>query len=586
MTLDGLDFLVLALGDHIKPDGAIWDPVLNRRTPDNHYAHTSLGLALSVRGDPRWKLVLENWLKLDPASRGHHPFNRLNLLLLRSVALEADSPPEEAVVRLSRAIDACPLAKSYPSNNWALLAQLCRILESSSTSGSQRSLDEFFKLLDVWTSPSGAFIDFPRDPSVSAATPMAYHHKALFLASVASWHCDDSELVDRLTTLLLWSLRTWDGAGHAGGMGRSTHALFGDACLVASLLLLGLDEDAVGAQILEGIMVRLKSQRREDGLYWLNPGLGGGMTSWDGYMCLSVYNAWFAGIVSWASHLRATKALPGCLQSGPGAVSLVRHLSDLPANGQQSAAEFAKCTRDEFTALVSSSGQPPQGFSRTEVELRYAGGVPFHVRLGEQVVVPPPCRIAECAIKETPALAGWTPIFSHNDRLYGLDVFTNWQVEQNADGTVILLLSGSPSRLCQVSPEGLWGRVLAGLDWRVLGGRLSRQRVLRRPTLRSVKAVIEIRINPDDHQVVYTIKLDNTEAEVHYLNPLGHTHVASYPVKRLLEVGGSAVDPACLVSAELPSAIYQARASAMPLIRLPLGAFEGTLSLQWGNALT
>ena len=141
----------------------------------------------------------------------------------------------------------------------------------------------------------GGFIDYPPRPQRrgQGATPVTYHHKALFVAVVAAWYTGDDRWRPRIERLLQWTLLCWDGAGHVGGFGRSTHALFGEACLLASLLLLGAGgaphRGSAHADMLDGVLRRWHKQFRADDLLQLNPAAAGAYrTGYDGYMHLSV----------------------------------------------------------------------------------------------------------------------------------------------------------------------------------------------------------------------------------------------------------------------------------------------------------
>ena len=156
---------------------------------------------------------------------------------------------------------------------------------------------------------------------------MAYHHKALFVATVAAWWSGDQRWAPILTKLLDWTLLSWDGDGYVGGFGRSNHALFGDACLLAALLLIGAAQPeqraAIPGRMLAGVLQRWRHQFRADGLLWLTPADAmaqtqlGARSGWDEYMHLSVYNAWTAAILAWARHLVTNTPCPAVLVRPP-----------------------------------------------------------------------------------------------------------------------------------------------------------------------------------------------------------------------------------------------------------------------------
>ncbi|MCK7583181.1 MAG: hypothetical protein MZV65_51590 [Chromatiales bacterium] len=290
----------------------------------------------------------------------------------------------------------CRLARHYPSNNWSLLAQTCRLIEAEPRSR-HTQLKHFCAQIDRWTTSDGAFIDYPVRPNNIGATPMTYHHKALFLAAVAAHWCDDSILEPRIQCLLDWLPVCWDGDDGIAGFGRSSQALFADACLLAALTLLRfpVDGDGLAARIIQGIQRRLSRQRRADGFYALNPAsLAGGQRGWDPYMVLTVYNAWFAAIVAWSLQYSAKSSPPRCLASLTlnessclyGQQARGRHK---PEHGlaQNSSGILKIKSKGGLTVLFSACGQPPQAFSRTAAEFRYSGGLPFAAKLGERSLI-------------------------------------------------------------------------------------------------------------------------------------------------------------------------------------------------------
>ena len=288
-----------ALRARIDTDGWLHDPETAAPTPTQHYGQLSAALAFLLWEEhrPAWRPALDAWLATPRARLGHEPFNRFLLLTMRARldVLPATAADTRAI---ARGLARCPPRARYPSNNWHLLAQLCRLLAAPPRRRA-RETRALNALLARWIGADGAFIDYPRAPGRTGATPLTYHYKALFVATVAAGFVDDATLAGHLTHLLRFAVRQGSSAdGHLAGFGRSTHVLFADACFLASLTLLRAHELPAGQALIAGIARRLRAQLRPDGLYWLNP--AGDTASWDEYMFLSVYNAWFAALVSWA----------------------------------------------------------------------------------------------------------------------------------------------------------------------------------------------------------------------------------------------------------------------------------------------
>ncbi len=514
----------------IGADGCLHDPLDARDSPVDHYGHCSLALALVLNnapGDPALaQALLTHWQAHPPDDRGHHPFNHLLLQLAgQHLAHRGNADPAPLIALLARGPSLCPLRQDYPSNNWGLLAQACRVLAHLDTSPTappqalddSRALADYVALLDRWMTPAGGFIDFPAQPHAgeAIATPMAYHHKALFLTALLARLTGAPALMPRLRRLYDWLVHCWDGPGGlAGGLGRSSHALFGDACLLGALILLGetdtLPPPADDAQPpraespVKALCRRLQAQFRPDGLLWLDPaGPTQGAAAWDEYMHLSVYNAWFAAVLALC---RTLGPLPAPLRQAHQL-----HWQGDAAGRFHDAWAGVLCLRNEDRSMVmiGTCGQAAQSFSQQQVELRYAGGVVLHARdHAGQLKAVPPLRVARTRLLDEPALAGATPLFLSNGVLYGLSRFEQVEVApgkgascEEAGAPCEVRLRGQPQALHRVAPSGLLARIWSALDWRVFGGRLGKRQALSPPTLRGVACQLTLHIDPVTLQV-------------------------------------------------------------------------------------
>ncbi|WP_168735234.1 hypothetical protein [Pseudothauera rhizosphaerae] len=517
-----LDGLAAALRAHIDPERGLLDPIRQAPTPPDHYGNTAAALALFVRGAddwPRARQALQAWITTDDARLGHLPFNRLLLVLLAQVMEQRRADASE-LGQVRAAIRRCRLRATYPSNNWTLLAQTCRLLEAP-PDRRERESARLCKLFERWTTPAGGFIDFPERPTEHLATPLAYHHKALFLAALASRFHDAPALADHARRLLDWAARSWNPAGYAGGLGRSNHALFGDACLLAAMLLLGVHESA--PESVAALATRLSAQRRPDGLLWLTPGgAQSGTASWDGYMHLSVYNAWAAAVVGMACHLAALKPRtgdfiwrkpdPGCFHDAQAGL-----LSWHSPRGTH--------------ALLTTRGQPPQSFSRNAADLRYAGGVILHLAGTDGAPrVPPPLRLKKANLLANPALAGWTPIFDVAGELHALSDFDTVTVTPLEDG-VRIELEGQPRIVFRPPARSLLERAISALDWRLFHGRFGRHASLHRKAAAGLRARLSLDVSDAPVlRIASTLEIAAApDASAIYLNPLGHALTAPLP---------------------------------------------------------
>lgn len=512
--------LSAAIGNAVAPGVGLCDPHEGTVTAPDHYGQTAAALALAVGGEcwPIGRSALVAWLAVDDRRIGHLPFNRLLLRLLEQILSARGAG--DADLRLVRSgLARCVLARRYPSNNWSLLAQCCRLIEAP-PSGRAREAARFCAMLDRWTTRAGGFIDFPATPGARFSTPLAYHHKALFLAALACWVHDDPALVGHVRRLFDWLVHCWDPAGYAGGLGRSNHALFGDGCLLAALVLLGFD-DADPRSPVGALARRLGRQRRPDGLLWLTPaGPVSAHASWDGYMHLSVYNAWTAALIVAARALRERMRPPAALRS------LVWKADRRGCFEDTEAGIACLRTVSGWTALVATRGQAPQSFSRHEADLRYAGGVVLHLTDDTgRAVIPPPVRCSRERLVAEPPLAGWTPVLRIGQDLFALTDFDEVALEHEADSLAVTL-RGSPVALTRGAPRGAAARALASLDWRLLRGRLGRRSSLGRARCDAIVGRLRIAVKGSSPGLEITLEIRvNHEADIEYLNPAGHAVV-------------------------------------------------------------
>ncbi len=483
-------------------------------TPSDHYASTFLALALAVRNGehdaPRARELVEAWC--GGAPRGHFPFNRLALACLHDVL-----PDLADTATWVRWRDKCPLRDDDPSNNWRLLTAACRVLEGASP-------ERFDDLLAHWTTPAGAFVDGPTAPGDDpvpggsaphpwrGSTPIAYHAKATLLAALVQRAHPTPERARQLACMRRWLLAFSD-SGRLGGFGRSTSALFGDACAVAVFVdAMGrkTSDHAVCSAALAATTARLESGRRADGLLALTPsGASGASGGWDPYMHLTVYNAYFAGVAAWA--LRRWQA------DGRTPIAAAR-----PASLHDEDAGLLARHEARGTALIATRGQPVQSFRADAVDLRYAGWRAFHLRSADGVVrTQAGTRVSVAALRAQPALAGSTPIFEREGRLYGLVEAAHRPVVAVDGARTLVVARGVPQQLHHGAPArwspGWWTE---NID-HVLGGTQRRRRALRAPTLAGVEVVAALAVDAAAGRWAHAWWVLGGE-HLTWLNPCGH----------------------------------------------------------------
>ncbi len=515
------------LAANVDEGGALVDACQNATTPADHYAPVFLTLALHESGErDAARRVFDHWASIPPKHRGHEPFNRLGLGLIAALEGAWDDPV------VAGRHEHCPLRRRYPSNNWSLLAQALRVREAGSPAslrGQQRSL---VAQVRRWTTADGGFIDFPArpDPERGIATPVAYDLKYLLCLHLALGRAPHPELERALIRGLDWLRLLLTDAGYCGGFGRSNHALFGDACLLTVLHGLLQRPDALRPEaaqevlrVARNIRQRLEHQCREDGLLWLTPGGGcGEAAGWDGYMFLSVYNAWFAGLLS--ATLKGHPWLTGTsLPDWTPAWNPEQGIHEDPEAG------LLRFRGERVDAQISTRGQAIQGFGRSIVDLRQAAMCPFHVELDGRAVVAPPLRISAESLKKHPERAGGTPIVESAGALFGMTRLDAVTVEA-VDSGVVLTGSGSPVRLTRAQERTLGDRLRATLDWRLLGGWLGRQQGVRPGNLAGHPWAVQLTLDDREAAVHCQLRLQlpTENAPARWLNPSGTSRLATH----------------------------------------------------------
>ncbi|WP_244269140.1 hypothetical protein [Thioalkalivibrio halophilus] len=514
-----------ALEALVTSDGVLHDPCADRSTPTDHYGAVLAALALTHHDrNETAHVLLRQWSALPAAQRGHEPFNRLGLGLLAGTLEQTTESDRVAAARTQ-----CPLARGYPSNNWSLLAQALRVREAS-PDRLPREQHRLRSQVRAWTTRAGGFIDFPRhpDPQRGIATPVAYHLKFLLCLHLALGRAPDAELETALMRGLDWLGLFLTDSGYCGGLGRSNHALFGDACLLTVLHGLLLRPGALRPdtatevlQVARNLRQRLERQQRDDGLLWLTPGGGcGEAAGWDGYMYLTVYNAWFAGLLS------ATLAGHPWL-SGTGLPDWSPAWNPGPGVTEDAEAGLLRYRGARVDARISTRGQAVQGFGRAVADLRQAALCPFHVEVDGRPVVAPPVRMAASHLQDEPAVAGWTPMVESAGGLFGLTRLDVLSVEPTDSG-VTLTGSGAPVRLTRAPERTTLDRLQATLDWRLFGGRLGRRQALRPATLADHRWQAQLTIDDQEATLHYRLQLQPTSADVpaRWLNPHGIRRLA------------------------------------------------------------
>ena len=577
------------LGASLKQGGHLHDSGTGRNSPDDHYGHIFTAVALYSQPDAGdWHQPLIHWLNLMPNQRGHEPFNRLGLGLL-DCYLSADSSSAQSLQLVREGIGHCPLNRHYISNNWSLLATAVHISLSQSDRQQQRWLRRLLRQSARWTTPAGGFIDFPLRPTrFVGATPAAYHCKYLLSLWLAYCQQPDRRLADRLCAGLDWLNVLQTDGGYCGGFGRSNHALFGDACLLTVLhgllvtpKVLATDHAERLLRTARNLRTRLAAQQRADGLLWLTPAHASGEAGgWDQYMFLTVYNAWYAGLLSavlrghrWLNVKSAmTKALTLSLPGGHGSL---RSTDDLLADNDAGLLRFHAADVD---LLISTHGQPVQGFNATTIDLRQAALLPFHLEYRGQPLIPPPSRFGLDQLSAEPWRAGLVPVVEHAGCFYGMG---RLQAVSSVSTARSLQLegTGAPVALHRILQGGMIERLRDALDWRFLGGRLARRQSVQPRVLRHHRWHLVLEINTDSKMLTAHLTLFGCpHSQARLINPLGHAFLELSSADVVVENLSDTVSGEWLTGS-VASSLGTARARCLPPFSWP--GSDCTLSWRW-----
>lgn len=172
--------------------------------------------------------------------------------------------------------------------------------------------------------------------------------------------------------------------------------------------------------------------------------------------------------------------------------------------------------------------------------------------------------------------------------LYGLADFQSFHREE-FDDVVRITLHGRASALFRPPTLGRLARVLAGLDWRFLGGTMGRRAALARKQLSDLHGTVTLVISYRHPRITQEVHLDyRGGAPVTYLNPAGHAVTKALLVARDVQIDLPKRTMHANAAAEvwqecpMPSAIPDATGLCLPPIIIdPTREFRSRLQLVW-----
>ena len=561
--------------------GAITDPVTNQPSPHDHYAYTFTALACALARNPRHdsaSRLVAYYSGIPRNQTGHGPFNRLALLLMTRHS--GNTFPEAFHRHIDTALPKAELADNYRSNNWSVLAALCRLLSGVSHEARQRAADELGRMSEYWMTAEGGFIDYPAVPGNRCCTPLTYHAKVLFCLITAHRTQPDSGLGELADRALRWIDAFTDDGGAAGGFGRSTHALFGYGALL-SVYVDGLihacdaESQAAWARRCGRLRELLEAQTRPDGLVSLNLNpLTGAAGGWDPYMYLTVYNAWTAGLLGWSLN----QTPPQVLHQNPGTGALPCPEPVATLHDEDAGLVSVRSSRGQ--AGISTTGQIMQIPPGENVETRYAPLMPFNFVWDNKRLVPAPARFPQALAARTPAVAGWAPLFRHRGAFYTLGPPEAVQVHIG-DGCALTLGLAVLTLNCGPRNGRLLHQRIAGRLREIVRGQYPR-------SLMSHRVTYGIWLDLKQGTIASVLVFGGGETQaVQLLNPFGHALTEQYGhrVERDMSVqspeGVNTMKQGDLVSALIPSSVAGARGFAARPMAWPAApsALSLTISL-------
>ncbi|MFV8835534.1 hypothetical protein ACNSTU_11260 [Aquisalimonas sp. APHAB1-3] len=556
-----------ALANLVDSDGVLADPETGRPSPDDHYACTFTALACTTANHPHRgtaSRLINHFTGIPDEHRGHGPFNRLALLLTRD---RQDTRQQACRRLLDAALEKAHAGDNHRSNNWAVLATLCRLLEARTDQERSQATRALVVTCERWMTPAGGFVDFPQTPDDRLCTPLTYHAKVLFCLHMACRIHADRDVARLASQAARWLEAFTDETGAAGGFGRSTHALFGYGALLSvytdHLVRTNdrTDSDA-WADRCRRLRTLLESQTRPDGLLNLNlnptTGLQGG---WDPYMVLTVYNAWTAGLLgaTLTSVGTGTHTEPPIPQQRPTVATRAVFIDK--------AAGLLSLRSPTGQLGLSTRGQVRQTPATQDIDTRYGALLPFNLTWKGRRLIPAPARFRSTVADRHPAVAGWAPLFRYRGAFYTLAVTADWDTH-TSDHCVLVI-----------------GRSVPSFNGPAARGRSPADRIATR-VARSIRGPLPkelsgnqvthaLWVDLDTGQIASMLVLDGVRGtEVDLLNPFGHALIRDAEhldttLHRASSLQSGGVDLRHLDGTAIPSSVAGATGFAAPPMAWP-----------------
>ena len=452
--------------------GRIFDVVDDAPTPNDHYAQTFLAWAcLNLELIDQAERALSAFFDQPQGWWNHPDFNSFALANI-SVHPRLQAFSERTKKQVDSYLESPPFRsgpKTGVSNNWlamqaATLALLGQAGGRMDWQAKARKIVEDYAL--AWQLPDGLFADFPVKPRRGGeSTPLTYHAKICSMLIRYALLLNHEQALSAGLRGMEVLCRITFSDGSAFQFGRTNMGLFGYACFLDglnSLLERGIGELSLWAEVQLALLAKLERLQEADGYIALNPSRNvSRRPSWDEYMHLTVYNAYFSALAT--IKREAFRGEISFRKVERSAISI------LTSSG------LSHIKAEETELLLSLSGQAVLGQGHLFCDNRYAGMNICHLTHKDATVVaPPPLNTKELNGPFEPSFLGFHPWFVEEGSRYQFKSFNLVDIRRGEDDAFLLIVGLSkPVSFRAIDWDGkpIYERVMRKLGRMIIGRR-------------------------------------------------------------------------------------------------------------------
>ncbi|MBD3184295.1 hypothetical protein GF312_18575 [Candidatus Poribacteria bacterium] len=441
-------------------DGKIYDPIIEKPTPDNQYALTFFILAAMVIGDKNQdtnlissaEKTLKYYLKLPSRSYGCHEFNNLALIFIYERLNVFDSPEKFKSDLEKRISNFRYQAKigSGTSNNWFAIRAVCHLMKHKLFQ-SQKDRDEAEFLLKnyilKWQLKDGLFYDYPDDVNPHRyATPLTYHAKICSMLCLCYELNADDKLLEAIIKGLSVLGKFIAPDGEAFYYGRSNNAIFGYASAIFAYekaVRFNIDNNTAQRFLMYArrLFDFLKQWQQPDGhICVVTNSEEKDRTGWDVYTHNVVYNAYTVALLALLSETDYQEIPKTRSENGNNIYNA-------------SEAGLLRIQNQNTFLALSTKGQSITKGSILFADLRYHGMNILTLKYKGRTVIPPPPLMWNLENRNDmdlvdPRFCGFQPFISLQQKgqeyLSSVRVYDEINVTEEDDVTTVFA-SGKPT---------------------------------------------------------------------------------------------------------------------------------------------